>query len=81
MTGQSEFARRSRLKNGCCPIHGHGMSQVQGYGYTKDGRFDDRSAYTVVGCPRRGCTVLATTTGPDRQAFLLPDGFVVPSAA
>jgi hypothetical protein len=69
LTGQSEFARRKRLKSGCCPVHGIGMSQVAGYGFTKAGTFDARSPFTIVACPRHDCAVFATQTGPDDEAF------------
>ena len=46
--------RRKRLREGRCPIHGLWMSQIDVWYYPKDGR-----PYTIVGCPREDCQILA----------------------
>jgi hypothetical protein len=62
VNGQTAFAQRRRLKEQRCPVHGTYMSQIDGYWFTKDG----------IACPRKDCTVRATTRGADDEAFLLP---------
>lgn len=61
--GQSIDVQRKRLSEGCCPIHGLGMSQIDGWYYPKDGR-----GFTVVACSRRDCQLAALayySTGDD----------------
>ena len=70
-------ARRLRLAEGRCPVHGLSLGQVGGWDYRKDGRErrdygEAGDGYTLVACPRRDCAVLATTKHFEGPAFLLP---------
>lgn len=51
---QSLSDRLKRLNQGCCPIHGLFMSQVDSWYYPKTGK-----PYTIVGCPRKNCNANA----------------------
>lgn len=51
---QSLADRLHRFEQGCCPIHGLFMSQIDGWYYP-----EDWEPYTVVGCPRRDCEAQA----------------------
>ncbi|HFG1716678.1 TPA: HNH endonuclease [Vibrio cholerae] len=46
--------RLNRLNKGCCPVHGGFMSQVEGWYENEQG-----INYTVVGCSRNACKILA----------------------
>ena len=69
---QTPADRRARFKNGCCPIHGLGMSQVAGWEERIGGRFDGDNV-TIVGCARRDCAVRAYALGPNGPYELLPE--------
>jgi hypothetical protein len=66
--GQTDAARAERLSQCCCPVHGLGMGQLDGWYHPLDGTPD----YTVVGCPRRDCDVRAKATSYDGPAELIP---------
>jgi hypothetical protein len=72
--GQSPETQAERLGDGCCPIHGIPMSQVGTWYEPVDGR----PSYTIVGCPRRDCNVLAKQSSPFGAAQLLPPGSTYP---
>lgn len=87
MAKQTRRDRERRLEEGCCPIHGLGMGQVDGWYYMdEEGQVHDatmmeaeslksmniREEYTIVGCPRRDCDIRATATGPASPCKLLP---------
>jgi hypothetical protein len=65
--GQLVAARRERLAKGCCPLHGLGMSQVDGWYYPMHER-----PYTIVGCPYPQCEVQAKAFSIDGEWELLP---------
>jgi hypothetical protein len=54
MVKQKAQNRIERLKLGCCPVHGIYMSQIDSW-YTDEKGKD----YTIVGCPRRNCKIIA----------------------
>lgn len=80
MKGQSVEARLARLADGCCPIHGLGMSQVSVFYDDRSperrdmdwhncdligGRIrDKRRQYCYVECPRRDCSIVAKAWPP-----------------
>lgn len=47
---QSLIDRINRFNQGCCPIHGLGMGQIDGWYYP-----ENEKPFTIVGCPRRDC--------------------------
>lgn len=52
---QSVEARKQRLyRDGSCPIHDAAMGQVDGWYYD-----DEWGKYTLIGCDRNGCKVMA----------------------
>lgn len=53
MAKQSKRHRLFRLNKGCCPIHGTGMPHVG------DSEIYHGELWTLVGCPRRDCAILA----------------------
>ena len=65
MAKQSAKDRAQRLRAGCCPIHGTPMPQV-------GTDVIDGKPVSVVGCPRKDCTVQATQAEHDGGATLLP---------
>lgn len=65
---QSLVDRINRLNNGCCPIHGLFMSQVDGWYYP-----DDREPYTIVGCPRNDCDAQARADSNNGPWEIMPD--------
>jgi hypothetical protein len=76
LRGQSAFARARRLRDGCCPIHGVVMYQVDGFHFDKDGNLVNPEPagadYTIVGCTRNGCEIRATMRDFTGPAWLLP---------
>ena len=63
---QSLTDRLNRFSQGCCPIHGLFMSQIDRWYYPKDG-----NPYTVVGCPRQNCDARAKAYSFDGPWHLL----------
>lgn len=59
--GQSVEARRARLDECRCPVHGLTMGQIGWYYAT---------AVAFVGCPRRDCGIMATAPHPWGPATL-----------
>lgn len=60
MKKQTAIDRFKRLSRGCCPVHGIFMPQV-GLGCTEK----DSGSYTIVGCPRKSCMIIARTYSCD----------------
>jgi hypothetical protein len=65
---QSTDERLNRLNQGCCPIHGSFMSQVDGWYYP-----EDREPYTIVGCSRRDCDARAMVDSYDGPWEIMPE--------
>ena len=68
MAKQSKQDRLRRLNKGRCPVHGTWMPQV-GDWYPSD----DNREYTIVGCPRRDCEILAYAWDYDGPWRIHPD--------
>jgi len=75
MAEQRQADRLKRLNDGRCPVHGLWMSQVDSW-YE-----DELGGFTLVGCPRKDCDVIAkarSVDGPwslvDTKAYLLEQG-------
>lgn len=62
--GQSSAAQQARLARQCCPIHGGGLAQVSSWlsFVTQTDHPDD---YTLAGCARTDCDVIAKVTHAD----------------
>ena len=72
MSDQTIATQLRRLKKGCCPIHGYGLSQVDGYRYDIDGKdVGEDGKFCIAGCPAKNCEVRVTATGPDIVAKLI----------
>ncbi len=65
--GQAVAARRERLSQGCCPLHGLWMPQVDGWYAPLHGK-----PYTIVGCPHPQCEVQAKAFSSHGEWELLP---------
>ena len=65
---QSLADRSKRFGEGCCPIHGLFMSQIDRWYYP-----EDREPYTIVGCPRRECNAQAMAESYDGPWEIMPD--------
>ncbi len=66
MAKQSIEDKVARLNDGCCPIHGIGMSQEGNFGDIEEDR-------AVVGCPRGDCNVKGLAASCDSPVELLPE--------
>lgn len=66
MAKQTAKDRFERLKDGCCPIHGIGMSQIGLEGEGAEQRF-------LVGCPRKDCEIKGTSVEPFGPVELRPE--------
>jgi len=64
---QSPADQAARLSDGRCPVHGRGLSQIEGW-FTSS---DDNRDFTIVGCSREGCSVEAKAFGIDGPFELL----------
>ncbi len=71
-TKQSLEDRRRRLEQGCCPVHGLDMGQVDKVVEEREGGWW-REVASIVECPRKGCGVRATQVLHDDPAVLLPE--------
>lgn len=65
---QSSSERAKRLQEGRCPVHGLWMPQIDGWHYPEDGK-----RYTLVGCPRSDCAIVARAFGFDGPWELLDE--------
>lgn len=74
MAKQTVADRQRRLDEGCCPIHGLGMGQIDVWYYIVESppplgvpmteaqilqAMKKRPAYTIVECPRKDCGITA----------------------
>ena len=64
---QSKADRTRRFSEGCCPVHGQEMSQVEGWCYEEGRR------HMIVGCCRKDCQIKAKAYGIDGPWELLPE--------
>ncbi len=71
-TQQSPDDRLRRLNQGCCPIHGIWMPQVDRWQERIGGALDGAQV-TIVECPRKDCSVQAFAASVDGPWELLPD--------
>jgi hypothetical protein len=60
--------RLKRFNQGCCPIHGTFMSQIDSW-Y----RDDDGKEFTIVGCPRKDCDARAKAYNFDGPWEIMPE--------
>lgn len=65
---QSQIERANWLKQGCCPIHGLFMNQIDSWYYP-----ENSEPYTIVGCSRRDCDAKAIAYSFDGPWKLLPE--------
>jgi hypothetical protein len=85
MAKQTVADRQKRLDEGCCPIHGLGMGQVDVWYYIVESppplgvpmteveilqSMEKRAVYTIVGCPRKDCGITAKASSPEGPAEL-----------
>ncbi len=68
---QSAADRYRRLMEGCCPVHGIPMDQVDGWSERLGGALDGAQV-TIVACPRRDCGIRAYAASYDGPWELLP---------
>ena len=68
MARQSREDRLRRLNTGCCPVHGVGMGQVDGWYYP-----EGEEPYTIVGCARKDCGITARES---RVGYVLSEEFL-----
>jgi len=68
MAKQSKQDRLRRLNSGGCPVHNIGMPQVGDWYFDGDGL-----DYTIVGCPRYDCNILAHAYSGDGPWRIHPD--------
>lgn len=61
MAKQSREERLRRLDSGCCPVHGIGLTQVDGWYYP-----EGEEPYTIEGCPRNDCSITARVSSAGR---------------
>jgi len=60
--------RLKRFTQGCCPIHGTFMSQIDSWYRDNDGK-----EFTIVGCPRKNCEAQAMAYSFDGPWKILPE--------
>lgn len=65
MAKQTAKDRMVRLANGCCPIHGFSMTQVDNTKLSGEHFF-------VTECPRRDCVIQGVAREPGGATKLLP---------
>ncbi len=65
---QSLSDRLQRLNQGCCPIHGSFMLQIDSWYYPEKSK-----PYTIVGCSRKNCEAKAIAYGIDGPWEISPD--------
>ncbi len=69
--GQSPEAQAARLAMGCCPIHGTSVvGQIAGWYSSVTRDADQPDDYTLGGCPRGDCDVVAKITKAEFEKSL-----------
>jgi hypothetical protein len=61
--------QKVRLRDGRCPVHGLPMPQIGRWHYPRKDK-----AFTIVGCPRRDCSVIAKAREPFQNYELFRRG-------